>query len=106
MDTPHDRAAQVLEWKHLTEEALPAMARQYRWPLRLDHCFKRVCLDHAFGDVWYRHVKKPAERHLSSEDLGRAVQCARDIARDGKALLKERNDQSLQWREKGAYRRP
>lgn len=66
MGTAVDRKAAVAEWKHLTEQVLPALAQQYRWPLRLDHCFKRVCLDYAFHDVWYRHLKKPAERNIDS----------------------------------------
>lgn len=87
----------------MTEHVLPTLARQHCWPLRLDHCFKRVCLDHAFGDVWYRHMKKPAERHLEGEALERALLCAIDIAERGEPLLRERNDNSLRYRAKGPY---
>ena len=58
---------QIARFKHLTETVLPALAREHHWPIRLDHCFKRICLDHAFSDVWYHHLKKPAERHLTGE---------------------------------------
>ena len=97
------RSAQIARWKELTERTLPALAREHRWPLRLDHCFKRVCLDWAFGDVWYRHVPKPAERHIDGEPLAAALRCAEELAAHGEPLLRERNAASLRWRGKGAF---
>jgi hypothetical protein len=93
----------VRRFKELTEEVLPARAREERWPLRLDHCFKRVCLDWAFGDCWYGHLARPAERNLKGEALAQAVRCAEEIARDGREVLMKRNAASLRWRGK---RRP
>lgn len=90
----------VRHFKALTEAELPAMARMHRWPIRLDHCFKRICLDHAFADVWYRHLPRPAERHLRGEALQRAVQCAEDLMACGLPLLRERNAASLRVRGK------
>ena len=92
--------AQVLRFKQLTETALPALARTERWPIRLDHCFKRICLDHAFEDVWYNHVSRPAERHLQGEPLARAVACAEELLTGGLLLLTERNRASLGYRGK------
>lgn len=97
------RTDAVAEWKQLTEVTLPALAKQHHWPLRLDHCFKRVCLDHACGDVWYHHLKKPAERHMEDETLQRALDCARSIAAAGEPLLRQRNEESLRYRGKGRY---
>lgn len=90
----------IARFKHLTETLLPARARQDRWPIRLDHCFKRICLDHAFGDVWYHHLKKPAERHLSGPALDGALLCAEDLLAGDRALLDTRNRASLQYRGK------
>ena len=90
----------VGRFKELTEEILPARARQQRWPIRFDHCFKRICLDWAFGDVWYRHLARPAERHLAGEPLQRAVACAEALATGEPALLRERDAASLRWRGK------
>ena len=90
----------VARFKELTEVVLPGIARAGRWPIHLDHCFKRICLDHAFEDVWYRHLPKPAERHLSGAALERAVACAEALARDGRPLLEERNAASLRYRGK------
>ncbi len=95
-----DRAAQIARFKYLTEVALPERARAERWPLRNDHCFKRVCLDFAVEDVWYRHVRKPAERHIAGEALDRAVRCAEELLREGEGLLRQRNRESLQHRGK------
>ena len=93
-------ADRIARFKLLTEQLLPKRAKQQRWPLRLDHCFKRVCLDHAFQDVWYRHLEKPAERHISGEPLARALRCAEDLLADDGPLLRIRNEESLRWRGK------
>ena len=90
----------IARFKRLTEQALPERARAERWPLRNDHCFKRVCLDHAVQDEWYRHIRKPAERHIAGEALERAVRCAEELLAGDEALLRERNRQSLHWRGK------
>lgn len=93
-------AEQITRFKQITEHLLPERARERRWPLRLDHCFKRVCLDHAFQDVWYRHLKKPAERHISGTPLTRALHCAEALLHDDGTLLTARNRESLRWRGK------
>lgn len=93
-------AEQIARFKLLTEHLLPARAKEQHWPLRLDHCFKRVCLDHACHDVWYRHLKRPAERHIYGEALARALRCAEDLLADDGTLLRKRNQESLRWRGK------
>ena len=79
---------------------LPALAREHHWPIHLDHCFKRICLDHAFADVWYHHLPRPAERHLTGDPLARAVACAEAIATEGLPTLTLRNAESLHFRGK------
>lgn len=96
----HVRNSLIHRYKSLTEIELPARAREARWPLRLDHCFKRICLDWACNDCWYKHIPKPAEAHLDGVVLERAVQCAEEILRSGAELLRERNAASLLWRGK------
>lgn len=93
-------AAQVERLKQLTEEVLPALAREQGWPIRFDHCFKRICLDHAFGDVWYNHLPRPAERHIGGEPLRLAVACAEELLAQGLAVLHERDAASLRFRGK------
>ncbi len=94
-------AEQIARFKELTESVLPAKAQEQRWPIRLDHCFKRICLDAAFEDVWYRHLKRPAERHLAGEPLARALGAAERIVAEGAAALRPMNEASLLWRGKG-----
>jgi hypothetical protein len=95
-----ESAALVQRWKHLTEVALPARAVEQRWPIRFDHCFKRICLDHAFGDVWYKHLARPAERHLRGPALERAVQCGEDLLAGDLDVLHPLDAASLRYRGK------
>ena len=92
--------AHITRFKHLTETLLPAQAREHHWPIRLDHCFKRICLDHAFTDVWYNHCKRPAERNIAPEPLARAIACAELIAVEGLPTLNRLNHASLGYRGK------
>ena len=62
------------------------MAGAAGWPIRLDHCFMRVCLDHAVGQRWDRVVGRPAIRNLDDGQLLRAVACAERIVADPTAL--------------------
>jgi hypothetical protein len=95
-----DEQVLLARFKKLTEDTLPARAKEERWPVRFDHCFKRICLDCAFEDVWYRHLARPAERHLRGEALERAIRCAEALLDGGLPVLRERDAASLRWRGK------
>lgn len=97
---PSSRAAAVIRFKELTEQLLPDLARTERWPIRLDHCFKRICLDNTFEDVWYNHLKSPAERYISEPALSRAVAIAEQLYTEGLPVLAILNRKSLTWRGK------
>ena len=75
------------------------MAAAQRWPIRLDHCFMRVCLDAALGQRWDSVIARPAIRHLTDAQLGRAVAVAEAIVRDP-ASLPALNRASLACRDK------
>ena len=90
-------------WLQLTRETLPGMAAAQRWPIRLDHCFMRVCLDDALGVRWDTVVRRPAVRHLTEAQLARAVATARRIAGDP-ASLTGLNDASLRDARQGPCR--
>ena len=94
------RTEQIVRFKHLTEVALPALAHEQHWPIRLDHCFKRICLDAAFNDVWYNHLPRPAERYLTGDPLARAVAIAESLLHDGRPALDLHNSNSLRYRGK------
>ena len=90
-------------WLDLTRRVLPGMARAESWPIRLDHCFMRVCLDHALGQPWHERVRRPAIRHLADDELRRAVAIAERIAADP-AVLPGFNAQSIAWRRASRHR--
>ena len=94
---PVDRRALVERWLSLTREMLPGMAAAQGWPIRLDHCFMRVCLDAALGVRWDTVVRRPAIRHLDDVQLGRAVALAEAIAAQPD-LLPRLNADSLRLR--------
>ena len=91
----------IATYMHLTKEVLPSMARNDRtdWPVREDHCFQRIVLDHLCGGVWYKHLCRPAYKHLTIDQAQRAVELCRDIAQ-GRSDLQQLNQQSLIWRGK------
>ncbi len=80
------RDAAVAHWLHLTRVALPALAAAHRWPIHADHCFMRVCLDHAIGAAWHEQVRRPAIRHLDDAQLARAIAVAERVAADPASL--------------------
>lgn len=97
-----DRIALEAEWLRLTRDALPAVAVARGWPVRADHCFQRILLDHAVGGRWYDAVAgRPAYRHIDGELLARAVALG-EAALAGAANLPRLNRQSLAWRGKAA----
>jgi len=73
------RGALIARLFVLTRDLMPAMAAEHRWPIRLDHCFMRVCLDAAVGAPWSDRVKRPAVRHLSDDQIAAAVGIAEAI---------------------------
>ena len=93
-----DRETLEREWLALTRQVLPALAAERGWPIRLDHCFQRVLLDHAVGGCWYEAIeRRPAYRHAPPEILEAAVRMARAIC-DGRCDLDAANERSLAWR--------
>ena len=80
-DQPPDPARAVLlaRWLELTRQVLPSMADAWHWPVRLDHCFMRICLDAAMGQRWDRVVRRPAIHHLTNAQLAAAVSVAESI---------------------------
>ena len=87
----------VARWLDLMRRALPGMASAAGWPIRFDHCFMRVCLDHAIGQPWHERVRRPAIRHLTDEQLAAAIAIAERIVAEPSALP-SLNQQSLAWR--------
>ncbi len=73
------------------------MAREKRWPISLDHCFMRVCLDAAIGAPWHATVARPAITNMSDGQLAAAVRIAEAIVADPAELVRF-NQRSLSGR--------
>jgi hypothetical protein len=102
MDVVKEKTDRLIStYIHLTKEVLPSMARNGRrdWPVSEDHCFQRIVLDTICSGVWYEHLDRPAYKHLTNDQAKRAVELCQNIA-DGRADLKQLNQQSLIWRGK------
>ena len=93
------RAALLAHWIRLTGTVLPDMAREHGWPIRLDHCFMRVCLDTSLGARWDTLVRRPAIWHLDLSQLAAAVAQAERVAAEP-SLLPALNQASLALRRK------
>ena len=87
----------VEEWLQLTREAMPALAKKRRWPVRFDHCFQRILLDNAVGGRWYDHIARPAYRNASDAQLKQAIALGK-AAIKGDEDLAVLNRNSLKWR--------
>ena len=95
--TEPGRDALVARWYELTRTVLPAMAPDQGWPISLDHCFMRVCLDAVLGAPWTAAVRRPAVRHMSGAALAAVVDTAERIAAEPD-LLPHLNARSLEGR--------
>ncbi len=94
------RAQLEADWLHLTRVELPALASPRGWPVRADHCFQRILLDHAYGGRWYDHIAgRPAYAHAGPDALTRAIEIGRAVIA-GDVDLHALNRQSLHWRGK------
>jgi hypothetical protein len=89
----------VTRWFALTREEMPAAARERGWPVRLDHCFQRILLDHAVDGPWRETIEAPAWRNASPAQLARAVALG-EAALAGEVGLAALNHRSLSWRGK------
>ena len=84
---------------HLTREALPQRAAaEPGWPVRFDHCFMRIALDHAVGGRWTDVVARPAYKNLSEPQLRRAVDAAERMLAGGPEVAEALNRASLDAR--------
>ena len=94
-----DRKILEERWFELTRDTLPSLAAERGWPIRFDHCFQRVLLDHAVGGPWRDAIEAPAYRNASELVLQRAITLGEEVVA-GQADLAALNRQSLVWRGK------
>ena len=96
-----ERALLQSRWLRLTREVLPGLAATRGWPVKADHCFQRILLDHACAGRWTDHIAgRPAYSHATDDQLARAIALG-EAAVAGAADLNALNRRSLAWRGKG-----
>lgn len=99
-----ERERRLARWLDLTRRVLPGLAAAHGWPVRLDHCFMRICLDAAMGQPWHVRIRRPAIRHMTDDQLDRAIAVAERMVADP-AALPGLNRESLRLRGKPAHGR-
>ena len=91
----------VRTMEYLAEEVLPARAASGDYPVRFDHCFERIAYDVAVGAKWDTEVTPPFHEHATREQIRRAVDVLREMARNPERAA-EYNCRSLRYRTPGA----
>lgn len=99
-----ERDRKLARWLDLTRRILPGMAKGHGWPISLDHCFMRVCLDAATGRPWHEAIRRPAIRHMTDAQLDLVVAVAEQVA-ESPSMLPGLNRQSLHLRGRLLHRR-
>ncbi len=66
----------------LAEEVLPRHAASGNYPVRFDHCFKRIAYDVAVGAQWDADVTPPFYQNATLDQIRRAVRVLREMAAD------------------------
>ncbi len=94
---PASRKELVSRWNTLVRVTLPDMASPNHWPIFLDHCFMRVCLDTALGGPWHLSVKRPAIKYLTDDQLEAAIAVGEGLVARPQ-MLAALNSASIAWR--------
>jgi hypothetical protein len=84
-------------WDQLWRTELPAYSKATNGPVKWDHCCARIILDNVFGGHWKDHILAPANKHMTDDQLTRAIRLAEQVL-SGEADLHALNRNSLQWR--------
>ena len=87
--------------ERLAEDTLPAKAASGDYPVRFDHCFKRIAYDVAVGTTWDTEVTPPFYANATPAQVRRAVAVLREMAQDPDRAA-EYNRRSLRYRDAGA----
>lgn len=79
-DKAASRSEDIRRLKVLAEEVLPKKAASGNYPVRFDHCFKRIAYDVAVGTKWDTEVTPPFYKHATPEQTRRAVEVLQEMA--------------------------
>lgn len=85
----------------LTNVVLPSISLERGFPVTLNHCHQRICLDTLFQGCWYEFLvvgKIPAYRQLDVDQLQQLVDIAQSLVDGDLKHINLLNQQSLDWR--------
>jgi hypothetical protein len=108
MNEPESHAKTLLRDRYLelTNRTLPELAKQRSFPVKYNHCFQRIILDHLFGGCWYEVLDRkqgPAYKQLTIEQLQQAIAIAEMMIEQPDDYIRQLNQNSLQWRGKRSF---
>ena len=84
------RAGLVAELGRRVDGVLPALAAAAPgWPVRRNHCFRRIVYDMVAGEPWRRRWPAPAVAHMSEAELRAALALCGRLAAEGPALCRD-----------------
>ena len=100
--SPDEKPSELVRtMEHLAETILPEKAASGDYPVRFDHCFKRIAYDVAVGAKWDTEVTPPFYAHATPKQIRRAVDVLQEMAEDPNRAA-EYNRHSLRYRDAGA----
>lgn len=82
----------------LCDDVLPALATVEDYPVRFDHCFRRLAYDTAVGAEWTDVIDRPFVENASSEQLATAYRVAAWLVRAGPPAADACQESSLAHR--------
>jgi len=88
------------QYLELINKVLPSIALKRNFPIKLNHCFGRTCLDQLFQGCWYEFLvvgKIPAYRQLDVDQLQQLVDIAQSLVDGDLEHIHLLNQQSLDW---------
>jgi len=96
-----ERKEMIATLNNYVNEILPEMARKQkgRWPIYLNHCFRRALYDNVCNAKWDTVINHPAQDNMSDEQLRKCLNLCRQIEKNPE-LLRKLNTISLTLRGK------
>lgn len=80
-------------------ETLPALAAAAPgWPVRLNHCFRRIVYDAVAGGPWRDRWPAPAVAHMTEAELRACLDLCARLGAEGAPLCRALNTASLRAR--------
>lgn len=96
------RSELEVKYKTMFNISLPKIAREEKWPIRLNHCLMRVALDAYWQCCWYEKLdqKKGALKSMTIPQIENVIVIGLRMIDEGKSYVARLNKESLAYRGK------